>query len=76
MKTLKSIFTISFILGSLTIASAQFGGNGMNTTGANGQICNGGQSFLGGSGGGTGGNYGGGGGGGSSGAGGVVVVEF
>lgn len=31
MKTLKSIFTISFILGSLTIASAQFGGNGMNT---------------------------------------------
>jgi hypothetical protein len=30
MKTLKSIFTSSFVLGSLTLASAQFGGNGMN----------------------------------------------
>jgi hypothetical protein len=30
MKTLKSVFTTSLLLGSLTFASAQFGGNGMN----------------------------------------------
>ena len=30
MKTLKSVFTTSLLLGSLTFASAQFGGNRMN----------------------------------------------
>jgi len=30
MKTLKSVFTTSLLLGSITFASAQFGGNGMN----------------------------------------------
>lgn len=30
MKTLKSVFTISLLLGSITFASAQFGGNRMN----------------------------------------------
>ena len=30
MKTLKSVFTTSLLLGSITLASAQFGGNGMN----------------------------------------------
>lgn len=30
MKTLKLVFTTSLLLGSITFASAQFGGNGMN----------------------------------------------
>ncbi|WP_298303192.1 hypothetical protein [Flavobacterium sp.] len=30
MKTLKSVFTTSLLLGSITFATAQFGGNGMN----------------------------------------------
>lgn len=30
MKTLKSFFTVSILFGTITIASAQFGGNGMN----------------------------------------------